>query len=102
MDDRKAEVTVVVILQWPGQECLTTKSTGQKMHSNGSSKFMEDCETGVLAETRCGTEESDQKLQSSAIDWLTSVLKEKRCRSGTCPMHYILAKSRIWNTLRRG
>ena len=25
---------------------------------------MEDCETGVLAETRCGTEESDQKLQS--------------------------------------
>ena len=30
---------------------------------DGGSKFVEDCETEVLAETRCGTKERDQKLQ---------------------------------------
>ena len=31
--------------------------------SDGSSKFMEDCKTGVLTKTRRGTKERDQMLQ---------------------------------------
>ena len=36
---------------------------GTLHRSDGSSKFMEDCETGVLTKTRRGTKERDQKLQ---------------------------------------
>ena len=51
--------------------------------SDGSSKFVEDRETSVLEETRCGAKERDQKLLGHRLDimyYLLFVWNKKRAK----------------------
>ena len=59
-----------MIKQLPYREDLQCYEvfSGTLHGSDGGSEFMEDCETGVLAETRCGTEERCQRLQGHSAD----------------------------------
>ena len=61
------EDTVVseMIKQLPLEKIYTTTKCFRERFNgpDGGSKIVQDCETGVLVETRCGTEERDQELQ---------------------------------------
>ena len=85
VDGRKAEVTVDLILQARARMSDNKVNGPENAFKWNCSKFMEDCETGVLAETRCGTEESDQKFTER-------LRSHRKCRSGTCPAQFC-----IWN-----
>ena len=64
---------------------------------DGSTKFVEDCDSGVLTKTRCGTKERNRKLQGYSTDisdvravrilYYSSSGKEKepeRCKKVAC------------------
>ena len=58
------KVVSEMIKQLPLEKIYIITRCCQELHgSDGSSKIMEDCETGVLSKTRRGTKERDQKLQ---------------------------------------
>ena len=63
MDGGKAEITVDLALQANGPEDTVEVFSGTLRGPDGSSKFMDDCEIGVLSKTKRATKERDQKLQ---------------------------------------
>ena len=52
-----------------GEDLFDYEMFSRTLHGqDGSTNFVEGCENGFLANTRCGTKEGDQKLESHNAD----------------------------------
>ena len=66
----------------PGEDLPYHEVFSGTLHGpDGGPKFVEECETGVLAETRRGTKEREQKLQSHRADISVEVVRVLCCSS---------------------